>query len=130
MQIALFSVVWGITVMHRCCGVYDLWSCVWPLAQRILAVCAVTAVPQGCGDRGERNPWTNPPCAPRCCCFSPTLFWVDDIHSPSLRRSSCMYCASNTVPSHCVGESLVVASIHDCAYCRSCSSLVFLVAIV
>ncbi|PWV17587.1 putative retrotransposon hot spot (RHS) protein [Trypanosoma cruzi] len=26
MQIVLFSVVWGITVMHRCCGVYDLCS--------------------------------------------------------------------------------------------------------
>ncbi|PWU89637.1 putative retrotransposon hot spot protein (RHS) [Trypanosoma cruzi] len=139
MQVALFSVVWGITVMHRCCGVYDLCSLhVAASAPNspptfvclCQGLCAHVLLPSVCGDggatrvrdRGERYAWTNPPCAPRCCCWlSPTLCWVGGIHSPSLRWSSCMWCASNTVPSHCVGESLVVASIHDCAYCLSFS---------
>ncbi|PWU86953.1 putative retrotransposon hot spot protein (RHS,) [Trypanosoma cruzi] len=62
-------------------------------------VCAVTAVPQGCGDRGERNAWTNPPCAPRCyyCLLSPKLCWVDDIHSPWLRWYLCIWLLPNTV---------------------------------
>ncbi|PWU99937.1 putative retrotransposon hot spot protein (RHS) [Trypanosoma cruzi] len=48
--------------------------------------------------RGERYAWTNSPCAPRCyyCLPSPTRCWVDDIHSPSLRWSSCIWLLSNT----------------------------------
>ncbi|PWU85565.1 putative retrotransposon hot spot protein (RHS,) [Trypanosoma cruzi] len=114
--IALFSVVWGITVMHRCCGTYDLWSLRVVVAAPNSAshlcvcvrvyvptsscrVCAVTAVPHGCGDRGEQYAWTNPPRAPRCCycLLSPTLCWVNVTHLPSLWWSSCMWCASNTV---------------------------------
>ncbi|PWU89179.1 putative retrotransposon hot spot protein (RHS) [Trypanosoma cruzi] len=136
-----FFLLCGITVMHRCCGVYDLCSlhvaaalpnspptcfcvfvsvamCPCPLAECVRDDGGATRV----WDRSERNAWANPPCPPRCCCLlSPTLCWVDGIHSPSLWRSSCIWCATNTVPSHCVGESLVVASIHDCAYCLSFS---------
>ncbi|RNC42540.1 retrotransposon hot spot (RHS) protein [Trypanosoma cruzi] len=139
MQIALFSVVCGITVMHRCCGVYDLCSLhVAASAPNspptfvclCQGLCAHVLLQSVCGDggatrvrdRGERYAWRSPLCAPRCCCWlSPTLCWVGGIHSPSLWWSSCMWCASNTVPSHRVGESLVVASIHDCAYCLSFS---------
>ncbi|RNC40538.1 retrotransposon hot spot (RHS) protein [Trypanosoma cruzi] len=120
--------------MHRLCGVYDLCSlrvaAALPNLLFILCacqgLCAHVLLPSVCGDggvtrvrdRGERDAWTNPPCTPLCCCLlSPTLCWVDDIHSPSLWWSSCMWCASNTVPSHCVGESLVVAVSHACAYC-------------
>ncbi|RNC46994.1 retrotransposon hot spot (RHS) protein [Trypanosoma cruzi] len=95
--IALFSVVWGITVMHRCCGVYDLWFLrVAIAAPNLLFIfcacqwrCAPVLLPSLCGDggatrvwdRGERYAWRNPPCAPRCCCWlSPTLCWVDGIH--------------------------------------------------
>ncbi|RNC33147.1 retrotransposon hot spot (RHS) protein [Trypanosoma cruzi] len=66
MQVALFSVVWELTMMHRCCGVYDLgFSRVAVAALNLLfilcvcargdvptsscRVCAVTAVPHGCG---------------------------------------------------------------------------------
>ncbi|RNC54091.1 retrotransposon hot spot (RHS) protein [Trypanosoma cruzi] len=115
MQIVLFSVVCGIAMMHRCCGVYDLCSlhvaasaansprnfvclCQW--------LCAHVFLPSVCGDgcatrvrdRGERDAWANPLCAPLCCCwFSPTLCWVDGTHSPSLRWPSCIWCASHTV---------------------------------
>ncbi|RNC44509.1 retrotransposon hot spot (RHS) protein [Trypanosoma cruzi] len=42
MQIALFSVVCGITVMHRCCGVYDLCFCQGLCAHGLLSsVCGV-----------------------------------------------------------------------------------------
>ncbi|RNC47566.1 retrotransposon hot spot (RHS) protein [Trypanosoma cruzi] len=129
MQVALFSVLWGITVMHRCCGVYDLCFCQGLCAHVLLqSVCGVGGATR-VRDRGERYAWTNPPCAPRCyycCLLSPTLCWVDDIHSPSLRWSSCIWLLSNTVPSHCVGESLAVASIHNCAYCLSFSHSPFL----
>ncbi|RNC34358.1 retrotransposon hot spot (RHS) protein [Trypanosoma cruzi] len=123
--------------MHRCCGVYDLCSlhvaAALPNSPPTFVclcqgLCAHVLLESVCGDGGatrvrdcgERNAWANPPCAPRCCCLlSPTLCWVVGIHVPSLWWSSCMWCASNTVLSHCVGESLVVASIHDCAYCLS-----------
>ncbi|RNE95984.1 hypothetical protein TcG_13176 [Trypanosoma cruzi] len=100
MQIALFSVVWGVAVMHRCCSVYDFgFLRVAVAAPNSCRVCAVTAVPHGCGDRGEQYAWTNPPRAPRCCycLLSPTLCWVNVTHLPSLWWSSCMWCASNTV---------------------------------
>ncbi|RNC47952.1 exo-alpha-sialidase, partial [Trypanosoma cruzi] len=106
-----------------------------PLLHRILfpllcisvrVYCAHFILKSACGDggatgvrgRGERYAWANPPCAPRCfyCLRFKTLCWVDEIHPPSLWYSSCMWCASHAVPSHCVGESLVVASSHDCAY--------------
>ncbi|PWV14444.1 putative retrotransposon hot spot protein (RHS) [Trypanosoma cruzi] len=132
-----FFLLCGITVMHRCCGVYDLCSlhvaAALPNLLFILCacqgLCAHVLLPSVCGDggatrvrdRSERDAWANPPRAPRCCLLSPTLCWVDGIHPPSLWRSSCIWCATNTVPSHCVGESLVVASIHDCAYCLSFS---------
>ncbi|RNC36171.1 retrotransposon hot spot (RHS) protein [Trypanosoma cruzi] len=136
MQVALFSVVWGITMMHRCCGVYDLgFLRVAVAAANLLFIfcacqwrCAPVLLPSLCGDggatrvwdRGERYAWRNPPCAPRCCCLlSPTLCWVDGTQLPSLWWSSCMWCASNTVPSHCVDDSLVVALIRDCACCIS-----------
>ncbi|PWU89233.1 putative retrotransposon hot spot protein (RHS) [Trypanosoma cruzi] len=106
MQVALFSVVWGITVMHRCCGVYDLWFLrVAIAAPNSLPTCVCVCMCQGlcphvllssvCGggatgvrDRGERDAWANPPCAPRCCycLLSPTLFgWM----SPTCRRCGC-----------------------------------------
>ncbi|PWU97886.1 putative retrotransposon hot spot (RHS) protein [Trypanosoma cruzi] len=122
----------GITVMHRRCGVYDLGFCVWPLLHRILfplvsvfvcvrvyartsfcQVCAVTAVPQGLRGRGERDAWTNPPRAPRCCyCLRfKTLCWVNVTHLPSL------WCASHAVPSHRVDDSIAVAVSHACDPC-------------
>ncbi|RNC40323.1 retrotransposon hot spot (RHS) protein [Trypanosoma cruzi] len=60
MQVALFSVVWGITVMHRFCGVYDLCFC--------HGLCAHVLLQSVCGDggatrvrdRGERYAWTEP----------------------------------------------------------------------
>ncbi|RNC45864.1 retrotransposon hot spot (RHS) protein [Trypanosoma cruzi] len=134
MQVALFSVVWGITVMHRCCGVYDLSSLHVAVAapnSPPTFVCVSGLMCTGVRDRGERYAWRSPPCAPRCCyCWHPpTLCWVDDIHI-SLWWSSCIWCAPNTVPSHCVGESLVVASSHDSAYCISFSHSPLWVVIV
>ncbi|PWV19774.1 putative retrotransposon hot spot protein (RHS) [Trypanosoma cruzi] len=89
------------------------WRCAHALLQSVCGVGGATRV----RNRGERYAWTNPPCAPRCCCWlSPTLCWVDGIHI-SLWWSPCIWFLSNTAPSHCVGESLVVASIHDCVCC-------------
>ncbi|PWV03438.1 putative retrotransposon hot spot protein (RHS) [Trypanosoma cruzi] len=102
-------------MMHRCCGVYDLESlrvaaalpnslptcvCQGRYARTSFCqVCAVTAVPHGRGDRSERDAWANPPRSPRCCyrLLSPKLCWVYGIHLPSLRWSSCIWCASHTV---------------------------------
>ncbi|ESS55986.1 hypothetical protein TCDM_12509 [Trypanosoma cruzi Dm28c] len=132
--IALLSVVLELTMMRRCCGVYDLGCLRVAVAAPnsppnfvclCQGLCAHVLLQSVCGDggatgvrdRGERNAWANPPCAPRCyyCWLSPTLCWVDGTHLPSLWCSSCMYCASNTVPSHCVDDSLAVAARHVCA---------------
>ncbi|RNC52155.1 retrotransposon hot spot (RHS) protein [Trypanosoma cruzi] len=116
MQIALFFVVWGITVMHRCRGVYDLgflrvaacapntpptfvFFCQVLFAHFLLQSVCGDGGATGVRDRSERDAWANPPCAPRCCycLLSPTLFWVDGTHLPSLRWYLCMWFLSNTV---------------------------------
>ncbi|PWV20817.1 putative retrotransposon hot spot protein (RHS) [Trypanosoma cruzi] len=48
------------------------WRCAHALLQSVCGVGGATRV----RNRGERYAWTNPPCAPRCCCWlSPTLCW-------------------------------------------------------
>ncbi|PWV05119.1 putative retrotransposon hot spot protein (RHS) [Trypanosoma cruzi] len=95
----LHSFICGITVMHRCCGVYDLCFCQGLCAPVLLqSVCGVGGATR-VRDRSERDAWANPPCTPRCyyCLLSPTLCWVVGTRAPSLRRSSCMWCALHTV---------------------------------
>ncbi|RNC35774.1 retrotransposon hot spot (RHS) protein [Trypanosoma cruzi] len=130
MQIVLFSVVWELTVMHRCCGVYDLgFSRVAVAALNLLfilcvsvsdyaptsscRVCAVTAVPHGCGTvaSGMRERTLR--------AHHVVIIVCSHQHCAGWMAPNCRRCggprASSTVPSHRAYGTLVLAVSHFCA---------------